>query len=162
VFRPWGLFGRPQGHSRNSAPIEAPLRRSTVPFKVFIAAVVAVLVAIPLLSEWFPYAPMLMRVFIIAALFALRLSFMMGPGGMNSFGHAAYYGLGAYGAALLLKEAAFSMGWAIATAPLIAGVGALVFGWFCIRLSGVYLAMLTLAFAQIVWSIVFQWDDFPG
>ena len=43
-------------------------------------------------------------------------------------------------------------------APLLAALGALVFGWFCVRLSGVYLAMLTLAFAQIVWSVVFQWD----
>ncbi|HLU18796.1 MAG TPA: ABC transporter permease [Pusillimonas sp.] len=162
IFRPWGLFGKPQGHSRNSAPIEAPLRRSTMPFKVFMVALMVVLVAIPLMSDWYPYAPVLMLDIIIAALFALSLHFMMGPGGMNSFGHAAYYGLGAYGAALLLREAAFSMGWAIATAPLIAGVGALVFGWFCIRLSGVYLAMLTLAFAQIVWSIVFQWDDFTG
>jgi branched-chain amino acid transport system permease protein len=38
----------------------------------------------------------------------------------------------------------------------------MVFGWFCVRLSGVYLAMLTLAFAQITWSIVFQWDKFTG
>ncbi|MCJ9714323.1 branched-chain amino acid ABC transporter permease, partial [Bordetella hinzii] len=47
-------------------------------------------------------------------------------------------------------------------APLAAGLGALVFGWFCVRLSGVYLAMLTLAFSQIVWSVVFQWDAFTG
>ncbi len=44
----------------------------------------------------------------------------------------------------------------------MAGLGALVFGWFCVRLSGVYLAMLTLAFSQIVWSVVFQWDGFTG
>jgi branched-chain amino acid transport system permease protein len=47
-------------------------------------------------------------------------------------------------------------------APLVAVAGAIVFGWFSVRLTGVYLAMLTLAFAQIVWSIVFQWDDFTG
>ncbi len=46
--------------------------------------------------------------------------------------------------------------------PLLAVLGALVFGWFCVRLSGVYLAMLTLAFAQIVWSIVYQWDAVTG
>jgi len=162
VFRPWGLFGRVQGVSRNSAPIEAPLRPSTAPFRIFAAAVVAVLLAMPLLTDWMPYAPVLLLDIIITALFAISLHFMMGPGGMNSFGHAAYFGLGAYGAALLLKAAAFSMGWSIALAPLIAGVGAVVFGWFCIRLSGVYLAMLTLAFAQIVWSIVYQWDNFTG
>jgi len=48
---------------------------------------------------------------------------------------------------------------ALVLAPLLAGAGGLVFGWFCVRLSGVYLAMLTLAFAQISWSIVFQWDE---
>jgi len=47
-------------------------------------------------------------------------------------------------------------------APVGAFVAALVFGWFCVRLAGVYLAMLTLAFAQIVWSVVFQWDDITG
>src|SRR3546814_20325526 len=47
-------------------------------------------------------------------------------------------------------------------APLAAGFAAVVFGWFCIRLTGVYLAMLTLAFAQIVWSIAYQWDAVPG
>jgi branched-chain amino acid transport system permease protein len=51
---------------------------------------------------------------------------------------------------------------ALLAAPGVAGLGALVFGWFCVRLSGVYLAMLTLAFAQIVWSIVWQWDGFTG
>ena len=47
-------------------------------------------------------------------------------------------------------------------APLLAAAGAFVFGWFCVRLSGVYLAMLTLAFAQIIWSVVFQWDALTG
>ena len=86
----------------------------------------------------------------------------MGPGGMVSFGHAAYLGLGAYGGGLLLKAAGWPMEAALVAAPVVAGIGALVFGWFCVRLSGVYLAMLTLAFAQIAWSIVFQWDGFTG
>jgi len=162
VFRPWGLFGRPQGHSRNSAPVESPLRAASNGFKILALAAVAVLAVIPALTHWLPYAPVLLLDIIVSALFAVSLHFMMGPGGMNSFGHAAYFGLGAYGAALLIKAAGLSMGVSIALAPLVAGIGALVFGWFCIRLSGVYLAMLTLAFAQIVWSVVYQWDDFTG
>jgi branched-chain amino acid transport system permease protein len=79
-----------------------------------------------------------------------------------SFGHAAYFGLGAYGAGLLFKNAGVPMELALIAAPLVGGLGALLFGWFCVRLSGVYLAMLTLAFAQIVWSIVFQWDELTG
>lgn len=162
VFRPWGLFGTVSAASRNSAPIEAPIRPASMPFKVFMLVVVAVVAALPLLSDFMPYAPVLALDIMVAALFALSLHFMMGPGGMHSFGHAAYYGLGAYAAALLLKTAAFSMGWSMALAPIIAGIGAVVFGWFCVRLSGVYLAMLTLAFGQIVWSVIYQWDSFTG
>ncbi|TAN27084.1 MAG: ABC transporter permease [Castellaniella sp.] len=162
VFRPWGLFGRQQGASRNSAPVEAPLRRSGLAFRAFMVVLVVVLALLPSLSGLMPYVPILMLDVIIAALFALSLHLMMGPGGMASFGHAAFFGLGAYGAALCLKAAGLPMGWAIVLGPAIAALGALVIGWFCIRLSGVYLAMLTLAFAQIVWSVVFQWDDFTG
>jgi branched-chain amino acid transport system permease protein len=86
----------------------------------------------------------------------------MGPGGMHSFGHAAYFGLGAYGAALMVKFLAAATPAALMVAPLVALMGALLFGWFAVRLSGVYLAMLTLAFAQIVWSILFQWEDVTG
>ncbi len=81
---------------------------------------------------------------------------------MHSFGHAAYFGLGAYGAALAVKWLVAPMGLALAAAPVAAALGALLFGWFAVRLSGVYLAMLTLAFAQIVWSIVFQWQEITG
>jgi branched-chain amino acid transport system permease protein len=86
----------------------------------------------------------------------------MGPGGMVSFGHAAYFGLGAYGAGLLAKHLALPMLPALVAAPLVAGLGALLFGWFCVRLAGVYLAMLSLAFAQIVYAIAFQWAELTG
>jgi len=162
VFRPWGLMGRQQGASRNSAPVEAPLRPGTPAFKAIVAVVVLALAVLPLLSAHLPYAPVLMQDVLTAALFAVSLHFIMGPGGMASFGHAAYYGLGAYGAGILIKSLTMPMPLALALAPLIAGAGALLFGWFCVRLSGVYLAMLTLAFSQIVWSIVFQWDDVTG
>jgi len=95
-------------------------------------------------------------------LFAASLHFIMGPGGMHSFGHAAYFGLGAYGAALLVRSLALPMEVALLAAPLVAALGATVFGWFSVRLSGVYLAMLTLAFGQITWAVVYQWDDFAG
>ena len=98
----------------------------------------------------------------IAVIFATSLHFIMGPGGMHSFGHAAYFGLGAYGAALLVKWLFVPMGMALIAAPFVALAGALLFGWFAVRLSGVYLAMLTLAFAQIVWALVFQWEALTG
>jgi branched-chain amino acid transport system permease protein len=95
-------------------------------------------------------------------LFAASLHFIMGGGGMVSFGHAAYFGLGAYGAALAVVHLGAGMEVALLLAPIAAGIGGLVFGWFCVRLSGVYLAMLSLAFAQIAWSVVFQWYEVTG
>jgi branched-chain amino acid transport system permease protein len=87
---------------------------------------------------------------------------MIGPGGMLSFGHAAFFGGGAYAAALMVHYLHTPMEFALLFAPLWVGLLALIIGWFCVRLSGVYLAMLTLAFAQICWSIVFQWGNFTG
>jgi branched-chain amino acid transport system permease protein len=86
----------------------------------------------------------------------------MGLGGMVSFGHAAYFGLGAYGAALAFKFLGAGMAVGLVAGPLLAALAALIFGWFCVRLSGVYLAMLTLAAAQIVWSVGFQWGSVTG
>src|SRR5260370_29335950 len=63
---------------------------------------------------------------------------------------------------MLVKFVQAPMLTALIAAPVVAGLGAMLFGWFAVRLSGIYLAMVTLAFAQIVWSIVFQWQDFTG
>ena len=109
-----------------------------------------------------PYLVVLMIDILVAVLFATSLHFIMGPGGMLSFGHAAYFGLGAYGAGLALLRLGAPMELALLAGALLALGGAAVFGWFCVRLSGVYLAMLTLAFAQIAWSVAFQWDAVTG
>jgi branched-chain amino acid transport system permease protein len=162
IARPQGLFGRPQTAARDAASLESPIRPASPFAKIFSSAVIVVLVALPLLARSSPYTLVLGVDVLIAVLFATSLHFIMGPGGMHSFGHAAYFGLGAYGAALALKWFAAPMGVALAAAPIAAALGALLFGWFAVRLSGVYLAMLTLAFAQIVWSIVFQWQDLTG
>jgi branched-chain amino acid transport system permease protein len=162
VVRPWGLMGRPQAASRHVGPAEAPLRKGGRPFQASAAVLLAGLVLLPLATADSPYVTVLAIDLLIAALFAASLHFIMGPAGMHSFGHAAYFGLGAYGAALLVRSIGLPMEGALLLAPLVAALGALVFGWFCVRLSGVYLAMLTLAFAQITWAIVFQWDGFTG
>ncbi|HKW82716.1 MAG TPA: ABC transporter permease [Burkholderiaceae bacterium] len=162
VVRPWGLLGKPQALSRNSAPPEDPLRAADATQKVLGAALLVALIAWPIATAGSPYLTVLAIDLLTAALFAASLHFIMGPAGMHSFGHAAYFGLGAYGAALLVRSLGLPMELSLVLAPMASAVGALVFGWFCVRLSGVYLAMLTLAFAQIVWSIIFQWDDFTG
>lgn len=162
ILRPWGLLGRPQATSRNLADIEAPLRPSSPGLRHAGWLLMALLLLLPLAGNSFPYALTLGIDLLIAALFATSLHFIMGPAGMHSFGHAAYFGLGAYGAALFFKGLTMPMEASLLAAPLIAGLGALLFGWFCVRLSGVYLAMLTLAFSQIVWSVVYQSDEITG
>jgi branched-chain amino acid transport system permease protein len=162
VVRPWGLLGRAQAAVRSMSIAETPLRSADKRLKILGALVLLALVAAPLLAKAYPYMPVLMVEILIAILFAASLHFIMGPGGMHSFGHAAYFGLGAYGAAMFLKVLNLPMEAALVLGPLLALLGALVFGWFCVRLSGVYLAMLTLAFAQIVWSVIFQWDSVTG
>ncbi|TXL66134.1 ABC transporter permease [Zeimonas arvi] len=162
VWRPWGLLGKPQGASRHAGSIEAPLRAAGRPVAYAGLAALAGLVVFPLLTKASPYLTVLAIDLLVAVLFATSLHFIMGPAGLHSFGHAAYFGLGAYGAALLVRWLGVPMEITLLLAPLVAALGALVFGWFSVRLSGVYLAMLTLAFAQIAWAIVYQWDDFTG
>ena len=162
IVRPYGLLGRAQATVRSIAEPEEPMRPATPMLKALGAVVLALLLFLPLLAQSSPYLLILGIDVLIAVLFATSLHFIMGPGGMHSFGHAAYFGLGAYGAALLVKWLSLPMGFALALAPLAALAGALLFGWFAVRLSGVYLAMLTLAFAQIVWAAVFQWEAFTG
>jgi branched-chain amino acid transport system permease protein len=161
IVRPYGLLGRPQAAVRNPAEIDDPIRPATLALKATAAAVLIALLLLPL-ANLSPYALVLGIDVLIAILFATSLHFIMGPGGMHSFGHAAYFGLGAYGAALMVKFVAAATPVALIAAPLTALLGALLFGWFAVRLSGVYLAMLTLAFAQIVWSVLFQWEDVTG
>lgn len=162
VWRPWGLMGRPQAAVRTLGDAEAPLRRAGTGGQAATLAGLALLAALPLLAGEGSYALVLLTDIFIMALFAASLHALLGPGGMHSFGHAAYFGLGAYAAALLVRNSGLPMEAALLLAPLAAATGALVFGWFCVRLSGVYLTMLTLAFAQITWAICYQWDQVTG
>ena len=161
IWRPWGLLGRAQAPSRHTGEAEAPLRRAGLPYRAAVIALALLLVTVPWLARS-DYTTVLATDLAIAALFAASLHFIMGPGGMHSFGHAAYFGIGAYGAGLALKAMGLPMEATLVVGPLVAALGALVFGWFAVRLSGVYLAMLTLAFAQIAWAITYQWDSFTG
>ena len=161
VIRPFGLLGKPEALA-HAAPgtIEQPLRPAGPMALTLAVCLLVALVLLPSVAS--DFVVVLSTDILIFALFAASLHFIMGPGGMVSFGHAAYFGLGAYGAALAVKYLGADMKIGLAAAPLAAGIGALLFGWFCVRLSGVYLAMLTLAAAQIVWSIAFQWRDVTG
>ncbi|WP_454675000.1 ABC transporter permease [Achromobacter pestifer] len=162
VVRPWGLLGKPPAPASHAGPAERPIAPAGRSLRLAYVLLLVLLALVPIAALYWPYLSILMTEILIAALFAASLHFLTGLAGMTSFGHAAWFGLGAYGAALLLKLAAVPMEAALLLGPFAAAFGALLFGWFCVRLSGVYLAMLTLAVAQILWALAYQWDDVTG
>ena len=162
VVRPWGLLGQPPAPASHAGAPERPIAPAGPRTRYAYGALLVLLALVPVATLQWPYLGILMTEILIAALFAASLHFLTGLAGMTSFGHAAWFGLGAYGAALLLKLAAIPMEAALLLGPFAAAFGALLFGWFCVRLSGVYLAMLTLAVAQILWAMAYQWDDVTG
>jgi branched-chain amino acid transport system permease protein len=98
----------------------------------------------------------------ISALFAVSLNLLLGTTGLVSFGHVAYFGIGSYVCGILMKTYAVPFTIALPAAALGAAFGSLVFGFFCVRLTKIYFAMLTLAFSQIIWAICFKWNDVTG
>jgi branched-chain amino acid transport system permease protein len=161
VIRPHGLLGKAEAHEHSPSGVaESLLRPASKKLKLLGLALLVLILVLPLLVDTFQL--ILMTEIAIFALASMSVYFLFGPGGMVSFGHAAFFGGGAYAAALLVHYIQTPMELALLLAPLLTGLLAMIIGWFCVRLSGVYFAMLTLAFAQICWSIVFQWGDFTG
>jgi len=161
VVRPFGLFGTPEGEPRAGAGLNLrPWRPLDRRGRIAVALGLLLAAGLPLVASG--YGLSVAAEILVFVLLAASLQFLMTVGGLASFGHAAYFGLGAYGAALLATRLGAPMEWALIAGPLLGLGGAVLFGWFCVRLSGVYFAMLTLAFAQITWSVAFQWVAVTG
>jgi branched-chain amino acid transport system permease protein len=109
-----------------------------------------------------PYKALATQV-LIYGLFALGFNLLYGYTGLLSFGHAAYWGLGAYGTGIALAKLKVGSLWLALGAGLgLACLGGLVIGFFCLRRRGIYFAMLTLAFAQLLYFIGFHLSDWTG
>jgi branched-chain amino acid transport system permease protein len=161
IVRPWGLFGKPEAPARKTPGLTVrPWRPLTGNERLAMIGVLIAAAALPLVGG--TYVLTVASEIAIFVIFAASLHFLMSVGGLASFGHAAYFGLGAYGVAFLAKMAGLPMVVCLLIGPLLGLLGAAVFGFFAVQLSGVYFAMLTLAFAQIVWSIAFQWVGVTG
>lgn len=165
VVRPWGLFGRPlkiKALSEKNLGMEAqeisPVHFSVNPLVRVIP--VLLLLAVPLVAGRF-YQYLLTQIF-VASLVAVAFNLLLGTTGLLSFGQAAFYGVGAYTVGLLATKAGFSTLPALLLAPVFAAAVAGLIGFFCVRLSGVHFAMLTLAFGQLVFTIAFKWYGFTG
>jgi len=122
----------------------------------------ALLLSAPL---WLPliggYTALASRV-VVMGLVAMALNFLLGFTGQMSFGHAAYFGLGAYGAGLTLRYVANSTGLAMLDGILLGGVLGTILGALICKRRGVYFAMITIAFGQIFYYIAYSWDSVTG
>ena len=93
---------------------------------------------------------------------ALSFNLLFGYMGQLSFGQAAFYGLGGYTVAMLMTKVQFNFWLSLLAGVLVAALFGLVVGYFCVRLRGIYFAVLTLAFGQLIFFIVFKWHDLPA
>lgn len=128
--------------------------------RILLAIVVVLALIAPVLGSVRPFLLFLLTEILIFALFALALDFVFGYSGLPSFGHAAMFGSGGYAAAFLLMGGATNVLVVLATAFVVGVVIAAVIGWLSVRSRGVYFAMLTLAFAQVLFIIAF--NDLPA
>jgi len=99
---------------------------------------------------------------VVLGLAALSLNFLLGYTGVLSFGHAAYFGLGAYGVGMTIRYLVPSTGAGIIVGVITGTIAAALIGPLIIRLRGVYFAMVTIAFGQVFFFIAFRWNSVTG
>ena len=146
----------------SSEALVVPKRRRFLDHSLGLAALWAVLISAP---WWMPlvggYTALGTRVLVLG-LAATALNFLLGFTGVLSFGHAAYFGLGAYGAGLTLKYLADSTPLALLDGTLLGALAGAVLGALIVRRRGVYFAMVTIAFGQVFYYIAFRWNRLTG
>jgi branched-chain amino acid transport system permease protein len=99
---------------------------------------------------------------VVLGLAAMALNFLLGYTGVLSFGHAAYFGLGAYGAGMTIRYLVPSTSLGIVIGMLVGTIAGAIIGPLIIRLRGVYFAMVTIAFGQVFYFIAFRWNSVTG
>jgi len=104
----------------------------------------------------------MLALILVTGLLATSLNMVLGFGGMYQFHHAVFYGVGAYGAALMLTKTTLPAWMAFLVAPAVATLLSLVMGLICIRLSKLYFGMLQLSLGSLVWAIIFRWYSFTS
>jgi branched-chain amino acid transport system permease protein len=135
-------------------------RESMFKYRWWLALLLAAFCAAPILLGEF-YLTVLCEALVMSML-ALSFNLLFGYMGQLSFGQAAFFGLGGYAVAMLVTKAHFNFWLSLVAGVLLAALIGLIVGFFCVRLRGIYFAILTLAFGQLIFVIVFKWHDFTG
>lgn len=120
-------------------------------------SLLAILLVLPFLT-----GPFLGSEIVVMGIFAMGYNIILGYGGELSFGHAAFFGLGAYGTILAIQYVVQNVYLAIAVSVVATTLISVVFGYLSLRRRGIYFAMITLALAQMTYTIVFQWSGLTG
>jgi len=119
---------------------------------------IPVLVVLPFITPYQAIATYIL----IFAMFATGMNILLGYTGQLSFGHASFYGLGAYGTGLLIVKLQWPLWAAMMGGVLTATLGGIIIGYLSFRRSDVYFSLLTLAFSQILYFLAFQLRDLTG
>ena len=104
----------------------------------------------------------LLSIILLYGLFAMSNNFPLGFGGIYQLHHAVFYGIGAYGTALVITKSGLSPWLAFMVGPLVAAALSLIMGLICIRLSKLYFGMLQISLGSLVWAVVYRWYSFTG
>jgi branched-chain amino acid transport system permease protein len=160
LIRPQGLFGIKYTDISIAPAISTTSRPSTVQRSAIELLVLLTLLALPFLMTDYPRA-LISEIFIFA-IFAMSLDLLLGFTGLMSLGHAAFFGLGAYAVAVLGTQFGINAWLGVAAGIAVAGCGAALIGFFCVRTGGIPFLMLTLAFSQLVFSVALKWRDVTG
>jgi branched-chain amino acid transport system permease protein len=119
-----------------------------------------VLALVPLaLPRFYVY---MAAIILIYGLFATSLNLVLGFGGIYQFHHAVFYGVGAYGCALIIMKSGLPPWLGFVVGPLVSAFVGLIMGVICIRLSKLYFGMLQISLGSLVWAIVYRWYSFTG
>jgi branched-chain amino acid transport system permease protein len=127
---------------------------------VALLIILAILAIAPFgLPRFYTY---LIALIVTTGLLATSLNFVLGFGGIYQFHHAVFYGVGAYGAAIMIAKLGYPAWLGFITGPLVAAALSFVIGLICVRLSKLYFGMLQISLGSLVWAIVYRWYGFTG
>jgi branched-chain amino acid transport system permease protein len=160
LARPQGLFGIKYTGVSPAPAVTSVSMPATRRARAAGFVVLAAMLIFPFLVPNYPRA--LAAEIYIFAIFAMSLDLLLGFTGLMSLGHAAFFGFGAYTVAILSAFLGVNAWLGVVAGVLVAGLAAVAIGFFCVRTSGIPFLMLTLAFAQVVFSVALKWRDLTG
>lgn len=133
--------------------------RRTLTWGTLLAAIIGVLAYFLFPSNF--YYTLSINI-LIMAIYAMSLNLLVGYSGMISFGHAGFFGIGAYTMGILLQKTQTPFLGALLLSVVFATIAAILIGFFCVRLGTMFFAMLTLAFGQLIYTVIIRWDSLTG